>query len=104
MQMSKFISYIQCGIVKVKLSQEFNADVIPCQVKHAHIITWLAQQGTQDKDLLSYGSCLIIGDKIKVVHNDYFYSYAEKKDAIINNKILIEWSKVLNKELAHEMR
>ncbi len=102
--MSKFVSYIQCGIVNVKLSQEFDADVIPCHIKHAQLIEWLAQQGTQDKDLLSYGMCLIAGDKIKVVYNDYFYSNAEKKDAIINNKILIEWSKVLNKELAQEMR
>ena len=30
MQMIKFISYTQCGIVNVEISAEFDADIIPC--------------------------------------------------------------------------
>lgn len=110
MQMIKFISYTQCGIVNVKLSHEYNADIIPAPQRHSQIIEKLKKQGCRDSDLLSYGCCLIVGDMIKVVCNDYFHSYTQKCDDKINNKIYLEWAlkkqeqQVYIKELEEQMR
>lgn len=38
MQMAKYISYIQCGIVNVILSHEYNADIIPAPHRHSTLV------------------------------------------------------------------
>lgn len=92
MQYIKFVSYKKNGIVNVKLSPEYNADNIPAPQRHSIIIEKIMSEGCQSKDLISYGICEVKGNRLEVLHNDYFYSYSQKCDDKIKNEINIEWS------------
>lgn len=112
MNMLKFISYKTCNIVNVVLSNEFDSDIIPQKIKHEDLIKKIMSQGCRDENLLSYGCCIIINNTIKIVHNDYFYSYSERCDEMIKRKVYMEWSfkqkdeglSELGKQLNQEMR
>lgn len=92
MQYIKFVSYKKNGNINVKLSHEYNADIIPSPQRHSMIIEKIMAKGYSSKDLISYGVCEIQGNRLEVLSNDYFYTYTPKCDDKIKNEINLKWS------------